>query len=480
MTTQAVPSEANLGRAWTVLAITAIATFAVSLDTTIMFIAFPEIGESFASVTRSELSWVINAYIIVFAALLVPSGRLADRIGRRGVFLAGLALFTVASAFCGIAPSAEALIGARIVQAIGGALLFPASLALILREFPHSKRATAVAAWAAVGALAAALGPSVGGVIIDQLGWRWAFYINIPICTAALIIAARVLTESYGDRDEPTPDLTAVPLLIGAVGALALGIVQGEDWGWTDGRTLAAFAVSAVLTPLFLFRSARHPSPALDLTLFREHNFRMANVATLSFGIAFAAMFIGLVLFLTLAWRYSTLEAGFLIWPGPLTAAITAAPAGRLADRIGHRRIIFAGGVIYAIGAAVLYSQITLEREIATVWIPAAILTGAGVGLTMPSLASAAVHSLAPQRFAVGSAVNQTVRQIGAVIGVALVIALIGDAPTDIISAFERVFLMMIAGGLVTAALALTIDTRPRSVVVEAPLSESVPVKPVA
>jgi EmrB/QacA subfamily drug resistance transporter len=463
----APPTEDNLRRAWTVLAVTAIATFAVSLDTTIMFIAFPEIGETFSGVSRSELSWVINAYIIVFAALLVPSGRLADRIGRRGVFLTGLAVFTLASGLCGIAPTAGFLIGARVVQAIGGALLFPASLALILREFPQSKRATAVAAWAAVGALAAALGPSVGGLIIDQLGWRWAFYINVPICAAALLVASRILAESYGDRDEPRPDLTAVPLLIGAVGALALAIVQGEDWGWTDARTLGAFAASASLAPVFLLRSWQHQSPALDLTLFRDHNFRMANLATLTFGIAFAAMFIGLVLFLTLAWRYSTLEAGLLIWPGPLTAAIVAAPAGRMADRIGHRRIIAAGGVIYAAGAAVLYSLVALDREILAVWLPSALLTGAGVGLTMPSLASAAVHSLAPHRFAVGSAVNQTVRQIGAVIGVALVIALLGDAPTDILVAFDRVFLMMIAGGLVTAAIALTIDTKPRAAIEE-------------
>lgn len=461
---QARSETQDLSRAWKVLAVTSVATFAAALDTTIVFMAFPDIQRSFDTVTRAELSWVINAYTIIFAALLVPAGRLADRIGRRRVFFAGVALFAFASALCGAAPSAPLLISARALQAVGAALLFPASLSLVLGEFPQSRRASAVAIWGAIGALAAALGPSLGGLIIDGLGWRWAFYLNLPVAAAALFMGRRLLRESFGDRDE-RPDLAGVPLMIAGVGLLALGIVQSDEWGWGDTRTLASFAASAVVLGGFLLRSARHPSPALDLKLFRDHNYRMANLATLSFGVAFAGMFMGTVLFLTMVWQYSILTAGLYIWPGPLTAAFVAAPAGRLADRIGHRRPLVLGGLVFAAGSAWLIARAQVEPDVLGVWLPALIITGVGVGLTMPILSSAAVHSLPQARFAVGSAVNQTVRQVGAVLGVALVIALLGTpGPAQALEAFDRIWLLLVAGGVLTALIGLTIDTRLRPV----------------
>jgi len=253
---------------------------------------------------------------------------LADRIGRRKVFFAGVVIFTVSSALAGTAPTAGLLIGARVIQAVGAAALLPSSLALVLGEFPREKRATAVGIWGAVGALAAATGPTLGALIIDAASWRLAFFVNLPIGALTIFLGSRLLRESKDPDAAQRQDLLGIPLLIAGVGALALGIVQSDEWGWGGTRTLAAFAASAVILPLFILRSATYHSPALDLTLFRNRNFRMANLATASFGIAFAAMFLGTVLFLTNVWQYSILQAGLLIAPGPFIAGVVAGPAG--------------------------------------------------------------------------------------------------------------------------------------------------------
>jgi len=442
--------------AWLTLGTTSVAVFAASLDTSIMFMAFPDIGRTFPDVTRADLSWVINAYTIVFAALLVPSGRLADRVGRKKVFFTGLAIFVASSALCGAAPSVEALIGARVLQAVGGALLFPASLALVLNEFPQSKRAAAIGAWSAVGALAAALGPSFGGIIIDLLDWRWAFYINIPVGIFAFATGYRLLRESRADDPGDQPDLVGVPLLIVGVGGLALGIVQSEEWGWTDPRTLGSFAVAAAFLALFVLRCATHPAPTLDLTLFREHNFRLANVATFAFAISFSAMFFGLVQFLVYVWEYSILEAGFSIWPGPLTASVVAVISSRYTDRIGYRVMLPAGSILFIAGSLWLMLFAETDPDFIRVWIPSALLTGFGVGLAMPSLSSAAVRGLPPNRYAVGSAVNQTIRTIGSVFGVALAVAILGQpTPEEVLEAFDRIWLLLIAGAAVAGMVSL-------------------------
>jgi EmrB/QacA subfamily drug resistance transporter len=462
------PTELHPSRPWLVLAVTSFAVFASALDTTILYIAFPDIQKTFSDVSRADLSWAINAYTIVFAALLVPAGRLADRIGRRRVFFAGVIIFTVSSALAGAAPTAQFLIVARVVQAVGAAALLPSSLALVLVEFPREKRATAVGIWGAVGALAAATGPTLGALIIDAASWRLAFFVNLPVGMLTIFLGTRLIRESKDPDAMRSQDLLGIPLLIGGVGALALGIVQSDEWGWGDTRTLVAFAVSAILLSLFVLRSATHRSPTLDLRLFRNRNFRMANLATASFGVAFAAMFLGTVLFLTNVWRYGTLEAGLLIAPGPFIAALVAGPAGRAADRIGHRPMLVAGGLIFA--AANLWRVLAtdLDREIWDLWMPTLLLTGIGVGLTLPTLGSAAVHGLAPNRFAVGSAVNQTIRQLGAVLGVALVIALLGSpSPAELLDAFDRIFWLLAAGGVATAVFSLAIDTRPRPVPTE-------------
>ena len=455
---QSVPKQLS---PWSVLGITSLAVFAASLDATILFVAFPDIQQTFSAVSAEQLSWVLNAYTIVYAALLVPAGRIADIFGRRSLFMAGVALFTSASVLCGLATSPALLIGARVLQAVGGAMLTPASLALILAAFPLEKRASAVSVWGAVGALAAAVGPSLGAALIAAGSWRWAFFINLPVGLVALYLSARILTKSPRQLASSLPDLFGSLLLIVSVGLVALGVVQSDARGWGDVRTWGTLALGTVLLTTFVARSSRVASPALDVSLFEDPNYRYANLATFVFGVAFAALFFGFIFFLTRIWDYSILQAGLAITPGPLVVIPVAVIGGRVADRRGHRALLVLGGVIFAFGGALLYLFATPTPAFWGLWLPVALITGVGVGLLLPVLSAAAVASLPPERFGVGSAVNQAMRQLGSVLGVALVVALLAASlPTAPLLAFDRIFLVLMVGGVLTSLISLGVRTK--------------------
>jgi EmrB/QacA subfamily drug resistance transporter len=445
----------KLARRWKVLAVTAVAVFMGFLDVTIVNVAFPDIERDFAEASRADLSWVLNAYNIVFAALLVPAGRIADLVGRRRMFLFGVGAFITASVLCGVATSPEALVAARVLQAAAGAVLVPTSLALLLPEFPPERRATAVAIWSATGAIAAALGPSLGGVLVDQLGWRWVFFLNVPIGLAALVPAARVLRETR-DADGVLPDAVGSALLVAGVGALALAIVKGSDWGWDSARVLGSFLAAAVLLPAVLVRSARHRAPVIDLSLFRARSFAVANAGMFAFSTAFYALLLCNVLFLTQVWGYSILTAGFAVTPGPLMAAATAPVAGQLADRFGQRVVALPGALFFAAGCALFALDMGAEPSYASEYLLPTMLTGAGVGFSFASWGSAAVAQLPANRFATGSAVLACVRQIGAVLGIAALVAMLEAAPVgDPLSGFVNAWTMMAVSGGVVAVLAI-------------------------
>jgi EmrB/QacA subfamily drug resistance transporter len=445
----------QLSRRWKVLAVTAVAVFMGFLDVTIVNVAFPDIERDFTEASRADLSWVLNAYNIVFAALLVPAGRLADLLGRRRMFLIGVTAFVAASALCGLAPSPEWLVGARVVQAAAGAILVPTSLALLLPEFPPERRAMAVAIWSATGAVAAALGPSLGGVLVDQAGWRWVFFLNVPIGLAALVPARRVLHEAR-DPDGVLPDALGTLLLVAGVGALALGIVKGADWGWGSPRVLGSLAAAALLIPAVVVRSARHRAPVIELTLFRVRAFAVANAGMFAFSTAFYALLLCNVLFLTQVWGYSILEAGFAVTPGPLTAALTAPLAGGLSDRFGQRVVALPGALFFTAGCVLFATGMGTSPSYASEYLVPTMLTGAGVGFSFASWGSAAVAQLPPARFATGSAVLSCLRQIGAVLGIAALVAVLDAAPaTDPLSGFVDAWTMMAVSGGVVAVLAL-------------------------
>lgn len=441
----------RLAHRWRVLIVVSAAVFMSSLDLFIVNIAFPDIERDFGGTSLASLSWILNAYAIVFAALLVPAGRTADRLGRKRSFIAGLVLFTVASALSAAAPSVELLVAARVLQAVGAASLFPTSLALLLPEFPPAQRRTAVAIWAAVGGVAAAAGPPIGGLLV-QAGWQLVFLVNVPIGIVLLVFAVRTLSEAREPVGTPAPDLAGALLLTGAIGSLALGIVKASDWGWGATGTLALLTAAAVLLAAFWLRSTRHPAPVVEPALLRSRSFALANAGALLFFMAFGAMLLGSVLFLTGVWHESVLRAGLQVAPGPAMAALFAVPAGLLAARVGERVTGAVGALLFAAGGAWWISQIGATPDYAASFLPGMLIGGAGVGLVIPSLTSAATASLPPHRFATGSAVLAMSRQIGVALGVAVLVSVIGTpGPGEAVDRFHDGYVFLTAAALAAA-----------------------------
>lgn len=407
------------------LAVLSAGVFMSSLDLFIVNLAFPAIGQDFRGTSLGALSWVLNAYTIVFAALLVPMGRLADTVGRRRLFALGLLVFTAGSGLCGVAPGVGLLVAARVLQAVGAALVVPTSLSLLLAIVPAAQRARAIGTWAAVGAMAAALGPVVGGVLV-QASWRWVFLVNVPVGLLTLALVWRVLPESREPGTRARPDLLGAVVLAGAIGLLALGLVQGTGWGWDDLRTVASFAAAAGLTGLFLWRCAHHPAPVVDLVLLRVRSFSGSFTASVLYYAAFGAFILDTVEFLTGAWRYSPVRAGLAIAPGPLMVLPFArGVAPRLGARFGPARVAAAGCAVFGGGQLLWVALIQPQPAYLTHLLPAQLLGGAGVGLVIPSLISAGTARLPPAQFGAGSGVLNMGRQLGAVIGVAALIAIL-------------------------------------------------------
>jgi EmrB/QacA subfamily drug resistance transporter len=443
----------RLSREWKVLLVSSLAVFMVFLDVTIVNIAFPAIRHTFTGTSLSDLSWVMNAYNVIMAALLLPAGRIADRVGRRRVFGAGLALFLLGSVISGSANSAAMLIAARVVQAVGGAALIPASLGLVLAEVPAEKRALATSLWAAAGAVAAATGPSLGGVLVQSTSWRWAFFVNLVIAIG-MLPAPRLLRETRESDANGTPDLLGAAMLVVAVGALALGIVKAPDWGWTSERVLAAWSIAAAFGAAFVARSARHPAPMVEPAILRIRSFSTANAAFFLFSIGFYALLLGNILFLTQVWRYSLLEAGFAVTPAALTAAIAAAAGGRLVERFASRQVAVPALVLFC-GACLAYHGAGPRPDWLGHWLPAQLLSGTAIGLTFAGLTSASVIDLRPARLATGTAISSCFRQIGAVVGIAGLVAVLGTrGPRELLPAFEHAWMLMASTALGAALLA--------------------------
>jgi EmrB/QacA subfamily drug resistance transporter len=411
-----------------VLAIGSASSFLVYLDATIVNVAFPDVRASFDGSTLAGLSWILSAYGIVFAALLVPGGRFADVVGGRRLFLAGLAGFTLGSALCATAPSVPLLVGARVLQAAGGAMLVPASQLLVMAAHPPDQRMKVIAVMSGVAALASALGPVLGGLMVDLGGWRLVFLVNLPIGLAALGLGRRMPSPAMRDVIS-RPDLVGSALAVAAVGTLALGAVQGPVWGWADPRTIAAFAGSALLTPLLLWRCSLHPAPVLELALFRARSFSTGNVGALLLGTSFFGLLLANSLFLTQVWDYSVLRAGLAIAPGPLASGFAAIAAGRFTDRIDPRRFILPGAVISGISGVWLATQVGPEPAFLAEWLPGTLLMGIGVGLGFATIVAVCLRDLGPAQLGIGSGMSATTRQIGAVLGVAILIAILGPAP---------------------------------------------------
>lgn len=408
------------------LALTAVSVFLVSLDLSIVVVAKRSIADDLGG--GSLLTWVFSAYAIAYAAALLTAGRFADVFGRKRSFLRGVLWFSLGSLLCGVAPSAWFLVGARVVQAFGGAQLSPASLALVLPEFPVEKRTQAIAIWGATGGIAAALGPSIGGVFVDWLGWRSLFFLNIPFTLATVIIGRRLLRESKDPNAQRKVDYLSAALGFSGVALVVLGISQSEVWGWFDRRSLAALVVGVVLCAAFVLRCRHAANPILDLNLFRLRFVVAANVAGVLFSMGFIGMWLLNTFWLQAVWGYSVALSGLSTMPGPATAAFIAPFAGKYADRFGHSRVLFAGSLLLACGTFGLNVTITDTPSYLTHYLPWMLITGAGVGLSISTLSSSATAFLKPAQLAMGSALNNTFRQVGTALGAALSLAI--AAPT--------------------------------------------------
>lgn len=446
-----------------ILAVLATSVFLSGLDAFVVNVALAPIGQGVGETSLSKLSWILNGYAIVYAALLVPAGRLTDRFGGRTGFLLGLSVFTAASLGAAASGDLWVLVAFRFLQAAGAAVLTPASLGLVLTTAPPAKLTRYIQTWAASGSLAAAAGPMVGGLLV-QVAWQWIFLLNLPIGIAALLLAARMLPRGRQTGGARMPDLPGGALLAVAIGALALGLVQAPVWGWGAAPTAASFAVAAVALVLCLLRSARHPVPAVDLRLLRNPVFAWAGVATLLFYAAFAVELLGVTLWLQQEWHWSAIKTGLGVAPGPAMVFVASAAGRRLARRLPVGVVAALGSVLVAVGTAWLALAADGQLHYATDILPGWIVVGVGVGLALPTLISSATAELPKDKAATGSAVVTMAGQVGNVIGVSvLVILLSAGAPGQAAHTFSHIWWTSAAVVALSALAALGITPRRRA-----------------
>jgi EmrB/QacA subfamily drug resistance transporter len=408
-----------------VLVIVCAGVVLASLDLFIVNVALPQIAAGLHTSGLSELSWVLNGYAIVYASLLVFFGRLADRHRRDRGFLLGAAVFTAASAACAASTSVGMLIGFRLVQAAGAALLTPTSLSLILASYEPKRRAGAVRVWTATGGLAAALGPVAGGLLVAA-SWRWVFLVNVPIGIAAVVAGWRLLPAAGGHETE-RPDPLGALLATGGIGLLTFGLVEGSNWGWRSASIWGVLGGAAAVIAMFVVHCLVSRTPLIHPSLFRSRSFTGASLVAVFFSAAFGAMLLSIVLWEQDMWGWSALRAGLAIAPGPLMVPLLGlAVAGRLIKRFGPALVIAAGSTVFGAGVCCWAAMATERPDYWPGILIGMILTGAGVGLTLPTIMATAATSLPPPQFGTGSAVVNMIRQTGIALGVAIPVAVIG------------------------------------------------------
>lgn len=413
---------------WTLAAVTA-SLFMVMVDTTIVNVALPAIQQDLR-IDITELEWTVNAFLLVYAAFLLTGGKLADLLGRKRLFLFGLAVFTVSSLACGLADTGGILIGARAVQGLGAALMLPATQGLIAANFEPRERGMAYGIWAAVSMFGLSLGPLIGGLLIDGLDWRWIFYVNIPFGGAAFVFAAIILRESRDTSTEQRLDIAGLLTSGIALFALVFGLVEGNRYGWTSSTVIGAFGVTAVALMLFIVFEWRQRAPMLKLSLFRNRTFTGANVTGLLVMLALLGVLFFVSIYLQAVLGYSAVEAGAMFLPMTLLMMALSPVAGKLSDAIGPRWPITIGMTLLGV-SLVLWSRLDLSSGF---WdmLPGLAVGGAGLGLVMSPTTTAAIGSLPVGSAGVASGVVNTFRQTGGALGVAIMGAILVSSLGDL------------------------------------------------
>jgi EmrB/QacA subfamily drug resistance transporter len=451
-------TEAN--KKWWTLAAVAFGLFMIMLDNTVVNVALPSIQRDLRA-DLSELEWIVTGYALTFAALMLIGGKLADLLGRRLIFVAGLTIFTASSLACGLAESSEVLIGARIVQGVGAALMNPATLSIIAATFPPHQRGMAIGIWAGVSALALAIGPLVGGLITQHIDWSWIFFVNVPVGILGIAASFAFIKESRDESEEQRLDLPG--LVTSAIGLFALtyGLIEANSYGWTSGRILVAFAVAVVALVAFVLLEHRQRVPMLDLALFRSGTFAGANLVVLLVALAMFGVFFFVSLYMQNILEYSAVQAGAAFLPMTVLIILIAPIAGKTTDRIGSRWLMTAGMLLVGT-QLVIFSRLPQD---ATFWtlLPGLLVGGLGMALVMTPGAAAAVRSVPVDKSGVGSAVLNASRQVGGAMGIALMGAImaheLGGRPSKeaFMDGFSTALLVAafiaFAGAIVAAAL---------------------------
>jgi EmrB/QacA subfamily drug resistance transporter len=442
---------------WWTLAAVSVGLFMIMLDNTVVNVALPSMQRSL-HLSLSELEWVVAGYALTFAAFMLTGGKLADLLGRRLIFMVGLVIFTASSLACGLAPSGTALIAARVVQGLGGAMMNPATLSIIAATFPPKQRGTAIGIWAGVSAMALAIGPLVGGLLTEHVNWNWIFFINVPVGALGLLAIPLLVDESKDTSREQRLDLPGLATSGVGLFSLTYAFIEANSHGWTSTRIVAAFAIAAVALAVFVALELRQRLPMLDLSLFRNRTFSGANTAMLFVGLAMFGTFFYVSLYMQQVLGYSPVQAGASFLPLTLLIVGVAPVAGRLADRFGSRWLVGGGMTLLAL-MLFYYSQLGLNESF-FVLLPALLIGGSGLALTMTPTTAAAMSSVPVDKAGVGSAVLNSMRQVGGSLGIAVMGAIIASSSAASLRAGQPTRVAFLHGFhdalLVGSGLALT------------------------
>ena len=441
-------------RKWWTLAAVAFGLFMIMLDNTVVNVALPSIATDL-KVDLSELEWIVTGYALTFASLMLTGGKLADLLGRRRIFIVGLVIFTLSSLACGLAGSGELLIGARVVQGAGAALMNPATLSIIAATFPPRQRGTAIGIWAGTAALALALGPLIGGLLTEHISWGWIFFVNVPIGIIAIVATLLLVPESRDQSAEQRLDLAGLVTSGLGLFSLTYGLIEANTYGWTSPRIIGAFAVGVVMLVTFVLLEQRQRIPMLDLSLFKNGTFAGANLAVLLVALAMFGVFFFLSLYMQGVLGYSAVKAGAAFLPMTVLIMFVAPIAGKSTDRFGSRWLITIGMLLLA-SQLIYFSRLGVEE---TYWrlFPGMIIGGFGMAMVMTPSAAAAVRALPVDKSGVGSAVLNAFRQVGGSTGIALMGAImvhqIGGLKGPAVFQNKQIFVHGLSTTLTVAAL---------------------------